>query len=166
LYVTTTGFRPIIDTFRVSKLKPGLLRGLAIGGLLGFATLFLRLLQRQNGMVVAPVFLADRFWWEALLALLTSFWETLFFYSFIMVVIQDLFEEWPLSKQLTLVVTLFMLFHIPNTFLRFSLTDSYALLVLLTLFATGQGLLFARQHNAYLLIISYTIWGLSLLINF
>ena len=164
LYVTSTGFRTVIDTFSTPKLRPGLLRGLAVGGLFGFVTLFLRLWQRQGTVIFVPVFFADVFWWEALLALFTAFWETLFFYSFVMSVIMDRFEHWKLSKQVTATALIFMLFHIPNIFLRFSGEQVIVLLLLLTLFSVGQALLFARNRNAYTLILSHTLWGLSLLI--
>jgi hypothetical protein len=164
LYVTSTGFREVIDTFSTPKLKPGLLRGLAVGGLFGFITLFFRLWQRQGSVLFVPVFFADAFWWEAFLALCTAFWETLFFFSFVMSVIQDRFEDWKLSKQVTATSLIFMLFHIPNIFLRFSGEQVIVLLLLLTLFSVGQALLFARNRNAYTLILSHTLWGLSLLI--
>jgi hypothetical protein len=164
LYITTTGFRPILESMSMPKLKPGLLRGLAVGGLFGFVTLFFRLWQKQAEIIFVPVYFADGFWWEALLALLTAFWETLFFFGFVMTVIRDRFEDWKLAKQVTATVTIFMLFHIPNIFLRFSSGQIVMTLLLLTLFATGQALLFARQRNAYTLMLSHTLWGLSLLI--
>lgn len=166
LYVSMTGFRPIIDSLRLSKFKPGLWRGLAVGGLYGFATVFIRLWQTGGGLQLVPVFLADRFWWEFLLALLTGFWESIFFFSFMISVIQDRFADWNLAKQLTLVMSIFLLFHIPNTFLRFDLVLVDPVLFLLTLFALGQSLLFNAKHNAYTLILSHALWGMVLLVYF
>lgn len=165
-YISVTGFRPIIDSFRLKKLYPGVLKGLAIGGIFGFTTIFIRLLQSGGSIEPALVFLVERFWWEMLLGMFTAFWETIFFFSFVMTVIQDRFRKWSLIKQIILVTTIFMLFHIPNTFLRFDFISVLPMLMLLTLFSIGQSLLFSSKQNGYLLVISHTIWGMVLLIYF
>lgn len=166
IYVNVTGFRPIIDTFRLKKLQPGLLKGLFFGAIFGLVTIFMRL--AITGYKIQPllIFFADKFWWEMLLALFTAFWETIFFFSFVMVVVQDKFKNWSLAKQVVMVALVFLLFHIPNTFLRFDLITVFPLLSLLALFAIGQGLIFAKRQNGYLLVMSQTIWGMVLLIYF
>lgn len=166
VYVNVTGFRPIIDTFRLKKLQPGLLKGLLFGAIFGLVTILMRL--AITGYKIQPllIFFADQFWWEMLLSLLTAFWETIFFFSFVMVVIQDRFINWSLAKQVVLVTLIFLLFHIPNAFLRFDLATVFPLLSLLTMFAVGQGLIFAKNQNGYLLVMSHTIWGMVLLIYF
>ncbi len=166
LYITITGFRPIIDSVRLDKLKPGLLRGIAFGGIFGFLTLFLRLLQNNGAFELAPLYLMNEFWWQLLLALLTAFWETIFFFSFIMIVVQDLFADWSQLKQVVLVALIFLLFHIPNTFLRFNMTQTLPVLFLMALFAIGQSYLFSQKNNAFTLIMTHTIWGMCLLIYF
>ncbi|MBU1885713.1 hypothetical protein KKE34_03850 [Patescibacteria group bacterium] len=166
VYVSVTGFRPIIDSFRLKKLYPGVLQGLAVGGIFGFLTIFIRLMQAGGTIQPALIFFADRFWWEMLLGLFTAFWETVFFFSFIMSVVQDRFINWSLIKQVVLVALVFMLFHIPNAFSRFDLITVFPILTLLTLFAVGQSLLFSQKQNGYLLVISHTIWGMVLLIYF
>lgn len=165
LYLNATGFEAVKDTVALEKLKPGLLKGLAIGGLFGFFALFIRILQGAT-LQAAPLFLSDQFWYEFGLAILTGFWETIFFFSWIMVVIQDRFKKWTLAKQAILVSIIFLLFHIPNTFLRFDIRLVASMLGLLFLFALGQSLIFARKQNAYTLILSQAIWGMALLVYF
>lgn len=166
VYINVTGFRPIIDTFRLKKLQPGLLKGLIFGAIFGLVTIFMRF--AITGYKIQPllIFFADEFWWEMLLALFTAFWETIFFFSFVMTVIQDRFIQWSLIKQIVLVTLIFILFHIPNAFMRFDLVMVFPLLSLLTMFSVGQGLIFAEKQNGYLLVMSHTIWGMVLLIYF
>lgn len=166
VYINVTGFRSIIDTFRLKKLKPGLLHGLLLGAIFGIVTMVMRF--ALIGYKVQPllIFMADEFWWEMLLALFTAFWETIFFFSFVMTVIQDRFNKWSLAKQVILTTLIFLVFHIPNSFLRFELLVIVPLLSLLTMFAVGQALIFSQKQNAYLLIMSHAIWGMVLLIYF
>lgn len=166
LYVSLSGFSAIPNSFALYKLKTGLLQGVAVGGILGFAASIIHIAQGGLAVRSAQLFMSDLFWWEFFLSLMTGFWETLFFYSWIMVIIQDKFRHWLLSKQLILVSAIFIIFHIPNTFLRFSGADIYATLVLLSIFAIGQGLLFSRNQNAYALVISHAIWGMVLAVQF
>ena len=166
VYINVTGFRPIIDTFRLKKLQPGLMQGLLFGGIFGLVTMGVRFL--QTGYHVRPLllFLDNKFWWEMLLALFTAFWETIFFFSFVMTVVQDRFAHWSLLKQIVLTALVFLVFHIPNSFLRFDLGVITPLLSLLALFAIGQALLFSEKQNAYLLIMTHMIWGMVLLVYF
>lgn len=166
VYVNITGFRPIIDSFRLKKLQPGLLKGLILGAVFGLATIFIRFVIIGYQIQPLLIFFADQFWWEMFLALFTAFWETIFFFSFVMTVIQDRFVNWSLLKQIVLVTLIFLLFHIPNAFLRFDLMMVFPLLSLLTMFSIGQALIFSQNQNGYLLVMSHTIWGMVLLIYF
>src|SRR5690606_32662260 len=96
----------------------------------------------------------------------TAFWETLLFYSFALTVIQEKFSEWTVSKQAVLAAIIFLLFHIPNTLVRFEMMAVLPQLLLLFLFALGQAYLFAVRRNAYALILSHAIWGMVLLVHF
>lgn len=165
-YVAITGNKKIFETFSLKKLKPGLLLGLAIGGVFGFAGLFLGALNRGGGLTLAPYYMADWFWWELLLALLTGFWETLFFYSFVMVAVSDRFSYLSFLKQVGLVATIFLLFHLPNIFARFDASQVILHIILLFAFACGQAFIFASRRNAYVLVLVQAIWGMVLLINF
>lgn len=166
LYILATGTSKITATLAAIKVKRGLSLGLAVGGLFGFAASLLAIVQRGGGVQPVMLFAADGFWWEFLLALLTGFWETLFFFSFVMVVTQDTWRKWPLLQQVLLVAAVFMVFHLPNTILRFNGVAVAYQAILLFLFALGQGLLFAREKNAYALMLSHAIWGMVLLVHF
>lgn len=166
LYVSISGMRSIPDTFDFYKIKRGLLIGIAVGGLYGFIASILAIIQKGGQVEAASIFMADAFWQEFALAIFTGFWETLFFYSFIMTVIQDKYKSWPLLNQILLVALIFVLFHIPNTILRFGGIAVMQQIFILTLFAIGQGYLFASEKNGYALTISQAIWGMVLLVHF
>ncbi len=166
LYTTVLGFSAIADTLASKKLKPGLLQGLAFGGTYGFVAALLSLISRGGQVETVLLFQAPSFWHEFLLSLLTGFWETLFFFSWIMLVVQDKYRHWGLVNQVLLVAVIFLVFHIPNTILRFEPSQVVGQLFLLFLFAIGQAFLFARRQNAYSLILSQSIWGMVLLIHF
>lgn len=165
LYVVMSGFRDIGQTFSAAKIKRGLLLGLAVGGLFGFATSLLAVLLRGNVMP-SWVFASEEFVWQFMLGLMTSFWETLFFFSFVMLVVRQVFRQWSFMRQVLFTTLVFVLFHAPNAFLRFQGVDIVAQLFLLTLFALGQALFFWREKNGYALVISQTLWGMVLLLQF
>ena len=155
----------MINTVDANHLQPGLWMGLAVGGIFGFAGTFASLI--RDGVVIqaAPVFAADGFWWEFILAMLTGFWESLFFFSWVMIVIMEKLKNWPLMNQAMLTAFIFLAFHIPNTLLRYPLEMVGGQLFLLFFFALGQALLFARVKNIYALTMSHAIWGMVLLIH-
>ena len=166
LYISITGAVEIIETFSLEKMKSGLFKGLAIGGIFGFVAAILAIVTKGTGVIKIPYYFADWFWWEMFLALLTAFWETLFFFSFIMTIIQQKYQKWSLLKQVSLVALIFLIFHIPNTLLRFSLKDSLFQIGLLYLFAYGQAMIFASKKNAYTILLTQAIWGMVLLVHF
>jgi hypothetical protein len=166
MYVSIVGARSIPDTFRLGKLKSGLLLGVAFGGIFGFAASVMSFL--GSGRAIEPVYLfaQNSFWWEFFLSLLTGFWETLFFFSWMMVVIQEKHRSWSLVKQVIWVATLFTIFHIPNSFLRYQeLRFIVPQIFLMFIFSLGQAFVFARNHNAYTLVVSHSIWGMVLLLH-
>jgi len=163
LYIIVTQSKSIADSFAPNKLYVGLLQGIAIGGIFGFATSIITLMMRGTGVQSALLFQSQDFWYEFLLAFFTAFWETLFFFSFVMSVVQEKFQKWGLTNQVVFVASVFLLFHIPNIFLRFDLSAAIMQVGLLFLFALGQALLFSSKKNAYILIISHAIWGMVLL---
>ncbi len=162
-FVIITNYRAIVDTFSYSKLLPGLWLGLAVGGVYGFATSLLTIWQTGSTVEAAWLFSSQEFWYQFTLALLTAFWETLLFYSFIMTVIMDKYPRWSLARRVVLVAVIFVLFHIPNTYLRYTFVEIAPQLLLLFLFGLGQALLFAERRNAYALVLSHAIWGMVLL---
>lgn len=165
LYASITRSRAMVDTVDVKYLQSGLWMGLAMGGIIGFAGTFASLL--RDGVVVqaASLFASDAFWFEFFLAILTGFWESLFFFSWIMVVIMEKFKNWPVLNQSLFAAFIFLAFHIPNTLLRFSLPAVGGQLVLLFFFALGQALIFARVRNVYALTMTHALWGMVLLIH-
>lgn len=165
LYISMTGDTQISDTFAPTKIRHGLLMGIAAGGLFGFAISFLSLFRPGIVVIPVPLFSSPDFWGEFILAILTGFWETLFFFSWIMVVIRQKYSSSGLFVQLVLVASIFVLFHIPNMILRTGLSSVVAFIPLLFIFALGQALLFVRNRNGYALVMSQAIWGMALLVH-
>lgn len=168
IYITVSRSESIPETFAPGMLKSGLLLGIAIGGIFGFATSIMGVLINEGAVQAAPLFVSNLFWWEFFLAMITAFWETLFFFSWVMTVIMERFGVWPLINKVILTAVIFTAFHVPNTILRFSdygmaLVVSQALL--LFFFAVGQALIFSRWKNFYALVITHAIWGMVLLVH-
>lgn len=141
-------------------LFPGLYLGLAIGGLYGFAGLLLQVAAGQEVMTGA-LFATPEFWWLAFLGLLTSWWESLFFFGLPVQYVRSI-APWFSETLLGIgVVGLFLLFHIP---LRLQLAgwDAGFLIQMgvLALFAMGQYLFYTRTKNMYALVMSQLLWGL------
>lgn len=166
IYLTITGFSATMETLSFAKLKRGLLIGLVIGGILGFVAVIAKALLNAGQIQPLAFYAAENFWWEMFLAILTSFFETLFFFSFVMLVIEDRYQKWSLFKKILVVALVFLIFHLPNLFLRFNLETIYLHSLLLFVFALGQALLFYVQRNAYTLLMTQAIWGMVLLIHF
>lgn len=166
LYISLSSAQAIRQTYAVGRLYRGLSLGVIMGGLFGFAATLTSFISRGVVVQTTPLFASNVFWWEFFLAMMTGFWESLFFYSWVMVVIQEKYSRWQLGSQLALVVIIFVLFHIPNTILR---SSSPMIVVnqtiLLSIFALGQGLIFARTKNLYALAICQAIWGMVLLVH-
>lgn len=166
LYITVTRSKSMIGTFSPSKIRSGLLLGIAVGGILGFVATIATLVNRQVIIQAAPLFSSDMFWWEFFLAILTGFWESLFFYTWMMTVISEKYRHWGLFWQLALTAGLFVAFHVPNMILRSPNISLIATQVfLLFFFAYGQALLYARWKNVYALTMSHAIWGMVLLVH-
>ncbi len=164
MYVVVVQTRIIESTLKFAKLIPGLYLGLAIGGLYGFVGVLAMTAGKQEFTTVF-LFFSARFWWEFLLALLTGFWESLFFFGWVFLVAEKRFiARWQLTGVLLFTALVFILFHIPNTILRFPLASVLPQLFLLFFFAIGQGLLFFRYRNIYAIALSHAIWGMVLLI--
>lgn len=165
LYVSITKSKSMADTVSSRFLQSGLWMGLAIGGLFGFAGALASLMRKGVIVQAAPLFAADSFWWEFMLAMMTGFWESLFFYCWIMTVILEKYKKWPILNQSLLTAAIFLAFHLPNTLLRFDLSLVGGQLFLLFFFGLGQALLFYRVRNIYSLALSHAIWGMVLLVH-
>jgi hypothetical protein len=166
IYLTITGFSATMESLAFNKLKKGLLLGLITGGILGFVAVIAKALTNSAQIQPLAFYAADNFWWELFLAILTGFFETLFFFSFVMLVIDDRYQKWSLFKKILVVALIFLIFHLPNLLLRFNFATIYLHTLLLFVFALGQALLFYLQRNAYTLLMTQAIWGMVLLIHF
>ena len=166
VYVKLSHYSAIMDSFAPHLMKRGLLVGLAVAGIFGFAATILAFITQSAVPQPLALFSAEYFTWELLLALITSFFETLFFFSFVMLVVQDLYPRWSLLKQLLLVATIFVVFHLPNLLLNFTGMDVLYQFLLLFALALGEGLWFSQRRNAYSLVMIQAIWGLVLLLHF
>lgn len=166
LYITMSGSKTIPETFAGYKLKSGLLLGIATGGILGFAASMFALLMKGGVVEATWLFTSEVFWREFILALLTSFWETMLFFSLVQTVIQEKFSKWTTLQQVVLVALIFTAFHLPNIILRYEPYQVMGQIFLMMLFSLGQGYLFAARRNSYALILSQAIWGMVLLVHF
>jgi len=164
LYMTLTKSKSMSQTFSLGRLFPGLFLGLAVGGIFGFSGVLASLIHQQVHIQAVPLFMSDQFWWEFFLAMMTGFWETLFFYCWVMVIVTEKYAKWSFINQLLMISTIFLLFHIPNTLLRFQGVTVITQLFLLFFFGLGQALLFARYRNLYALALSQAIWGMVIVI--
>ncbi len=168
LYINMVGAKKILETMSLRKFQSGVLLGLAVGGVFGFATSILTLFTRDVGVQPVALFSSGQFWNEFVLALFTGFWETLLFFTFILTVIQEKYDKWAVSNQALLASAIFLIFHLPNIYVRFSHISIQAMVfqaILLFLFALGQSFLFIGRRNTYALILSHAIWGMVLLVH-
>lgn len=166
IFANMTGVKYVVKSFDLKKMRGGLLRGLAIGGLFGFSAVITVALTRDVNFSRAPLFVIDRFWYELLLALLTSFWESLFFFGFLQQALKKEVSELPWLARIILVGLIFLIFHIPNIILRFNGLDVFYQLFILGMFGLGQALVFETYPNVYTLTLMQTIWGMILLVHF
>ena len=165
IYVVASKAKVVVEPLRFSIMKEGLLLGIALGGMYGFITSFMSILQSGGVVQSAQLFQSSLFWYEFALAILTGFWETIFFFCFIAAVAFEKLRKIPFIWQVLLIVAVFVVFHLPNAFLRFSPELVLSQIVLLFFFSLGQTLVFYRWRNAYALILSHAIWGLVLLFH-
>ena len=75
--VTVFGLNP-------KKFWLGAYVGLALGGVFGFVAMFASALKHQGHVLIPYLFSSPIFWWTFSLALATAWWESLFFYGFIL----------------------------------------------------------------------------------
>lgn len=165
LYLSVSNFREIVDSMDFKKMHKGMLLGIAYGGIYGFAAAITAFAMNKSGVQAADLFMSSEFWWEFFLALLTAFWETLFFFSFVMLALQDKMKKWSFLKLILVTAFIFAIFHTPNAILRFDISMVLAQVILMFVFGLGQALLFVKEKNAYALMLSHAIWGMVLLVH-
>lgn len=165
LYASVSSTTKIVESFSLSKLKSGLLLGITVGGVFGFVFSLLSIVQKGAPVQAVALFDSPLFWYEFSLALFTAFWETMLFYSFVLTVIREKYMNWSMVTHIMFAAVVFLIFHIPNTLLRYDPTTVLPQLFVLLLFAIGQGFLFYTRKNAYALVLSHAIWGMVLLVH-
>jgi len=165
LYISVSNFIEIKESFDFKKMHKGMLLGLAYGGIYGFAAAITAYGLNRTGVQAVDLFSSTGFWWEFFLALLTAFWESLFFFSFVMLVLENKMKKWSLTKLVLVTALIFAVFHTPNAILRFDLSMVLYQVILMFIFGLGQALLFSKEKNAYALMISHAIWGMVLLVH-
>ena len=168
IFVTITKNSEIVQSLKLTRFKTGVLQGLAFGGIFGFAAAIASLLSRSQEVIPAPLFTSGVFWSEFGLAVLTGFWESLFFYGFIMLGIQMAWSHWTLVKQVALTALIFAVFHTPNIvaqYLGSGLSGIVGYIFLVSAFGVGQAFLFARDRNLYTLVVVHAIWGMTLFVH-
>lgn len=165
LYITVANHAKAMEGLSISKFWPGLYLGLAIGGLYGFVANLVSLLVTQSTVLVAPLFMTPQFWGEFLLALLTGFWESLFFFGFILTALDQKYQRWAPLAVITLTAVIFTVFHVPASLINFDGVNVISLLVLWFAFGLGQGLVYWKWRNLYTLTLTHALWGMVLLIQ-
>ncbi len=136
--------------------------GLALGGALGFVAMLASALKTGGQILIPNLFFASDFWWTFFLALATAWWESIFFYGFILnVLLNARNNEWRASLETT---GLFLLFHAPILLIRGGVAAAMIPLLLLSLFAFGQAVIYLRFRSLIAMVVSHAFWGMALLV--
>lgn len=139
----------------------GAFNGLALGGLFSFVAI-LASSARKTSIFIPGLFQSNVFWWEFSLAFATAWWESLFFYGLILPVLK--LKVKGETNALAYTTLLFLLFHFPNLILKVGLAASLQPMLLLGVFAFGQGILFLRTKSISTVVVSHAFWGMALLV--
>jgi len=166
MYLSIVQDKRIIKSGVFNLTKKGLLKGLFYSGIFGFTAIIFAYLQGKSEVVKVNLFLSDKFWWEFFLSMLTAFWESIFFFGFVQSVLGFEFKNLDLFQRVLFTAMIFLLFHIPNSILRFSGVAIGQQIWLMMMFALGQALVFEVEKNIYTLILIHSFWGMVLLIHF
>lgn len=148
------------------KFYPGLLIGLAVGGMFGFTGV---LASVARGTQIQPfnLFLTAPFVNLLFVSFWTSWWESVFFFGFVQNAVSERLKKTGYAFLITTLLTagVFLIFHMPILFMQSGVTiNSVRLMMLLFVFALGQSLFYSRMKNMYALVLSYTFWGMVLAI--
>jgi hypothetical protein len=142
------------------RMLPGLYLGLAVGGLYGFMGILTEVFSGRQ-VAAANLFASSGFWWLAFLALLTAWWESLFFYGLPIQYIRSVAPWFSEILIAAFTVVLFLLFHAPLRLLTAGYSPFFLVQMgVLLLFAVGQYILYSRTKNMYSLVLSHLLWGL------
>ncbi len=139
----------------------GAFNGLALGGLFGFVAMIASS-YRKTSIFIPGLFQSNLFWGEFSLAFATAWWESLFFYGFILPVLKE--KTRSEIDALAYATLLFLVFHLPNLLLKVGIAGALQPLLLLGFFAFGQGILYLRTKSLATVIVSHAFWGMALLV--
>lgn len=163
VYIRLT--RESVAAFGLGKGKfwSGAYAGLALGGVFGFTAMLASALKHEGRVFIPYLFLSNAFWWTFFLALVTAWWESLFFYGFVMSLLAKILKrsEWMLSL---LVSAVFVAFHLPVLIVSQGLSASLLPLFILAFFAFGQGIIYLRFKSLIAVVVSHAFWGMALLV--
>ncbi|HSW89462.1 MAG TPA: CPBP family glutamic-type intramembrane protease [Patescibacteria group bacterium] len=147
--------------FDVKTFWPGMFTGLAVGGCFGFLALIVASTGHTH-FFTPGIFQTAKFWELFGLAFATAWWESLFFFSFVLTFLtRHLKDEWQAVGYMSL---LFVLFHAPLQIVSVGVSASIMPLLLLACFAFGQGVLFLRTKSINAIILSHAFWGMTILV--
>lgn len=163
LYIILSQSRITLNTLSWKKFYPGVFLGVAMGGVYGFVGT-IATLTGEVQLKTASLFLSGGFWWQFFLAIMTGFWESLFFFGWVYLIAEKRFVHWEKLKVIFFTTFVFILFHIPNMLLRTPLYTFPSQLFLIAFFALGQSFIFNYYRNVYALAVSHAIWGMVLLV--
>lgn len=141
----------------------GMFSGLMIGGLYEFIGVFSYML-RGTTFMRAYIFESPLFLSAFFLALMTAWWESLFFFGYVLNKTKDMFKKAEIPAVL-FTSLVFVAFHAPIRVLMTGFTPQLGSeLFVLLLFAIGQSILFLRTKSIFSVVLSHALWGMVLLI--
>ncbi len=144
------------------KFWLGAYLGLALGGAFGFIAMLASAVKTGGEILIPNLFFASDFWWTFFLALATAWWESLFFYGFVLnVLMAEKKDEWRAALMTTIV---FIFFHAPILLIRGGLSGAVVPLLLLFMFALGQAIIYIRFRSLIAMVVSHAFWGMALLV--
>lgn len=154
--ITSFGLNP-------KRFWTGAYLGLALGGTFGFVAMITSALKNNGHALVPYLFFSSQFWWAFFLAFATAWWESLFFYGFILSILLKMQKgnEW---RAATYTTVLFLVFHAPILLLHTGIAGSLLPLLLLGFFAFGQSVIFIRHKSLISMVVSHAFWGMALLV--
>lgn len=161
MYAIVSKKSPSFFGLESRRFWPGAINGLAIGGILSFIAIVTYSF-RKSSLLMPGLFESVGFWKEFGLAFATAWWESLFFYGLILPVLKEKFSDE--IQALSFSTLVFLLFHAPNLIVKVGVGNAMQPLLLLTLFAFGQGIIFLRTKSISTVVVSHAFWGMALLV--
>jgi hypothetical protein len=143
-----------------SRFWPGLYMGLLVGGIYGFIGAG-RSLFGGTQIEPAMLFSSGAFWFQFFLAMMTAWWESVFFFGFMMNALQD---EYKLPEMVSVVgaVLVFLIFSCSTSYYDCWFQFAHNCSTPITRNLAGQAILFHEQ-KVYAITLSHALWGMVLM---